>query len=127
MWSWEQPTGKLRNNAGQIVDTGYSGKGEGKNNPAMQDVADVGPIPEGHYLISAPIDTPKHGPYVLRLTPANDNVMFGRAGFLIHGDNIEHPGSASEGCIILLRSTRERIWRSGDASIRVVKEFSFSS
>ena len=61
-----------------------------------------------------------HGPFVLRLTPAPTNEMFGRDGFLIHGDSIEHPGSASHGCIILPRAIREAIAKSDDDTLHVV-------
>jgi hypothetical protein len=105
---------------GLRVAIGYSGKGEGKNNPDMQDVHNVGPLPKGKYTICAPVDTVTHGPYVLRLDPDADNEMFGRAGFLIHGDSVVHPGTASEGCIILGRSIREKIWTGGDHNLEVI-------
>jgi hypothetical protein len=71
----------------------------------------VGPIPVGLYQIGAPQDTPEHGPYVLRLIPDAGNTMWGRAGFLIHGDEVAHIGEhlASRGCVILHRATREKI------------------
>ena|ERR1035437_5329862 len=105
---------------GKRLAYGYSGAGAGKNNPAMQKVYDVGPIPRGKYLIDVPVDTVTHGPYVLRLEPDDRNVMFGRAGFLIHGDSVVNPGSASEGCIIMPRFARERIWESLDHELEVV-------
>jgi hypothetical protein len=46
--------------------------------------------------------------------------MFGRSGFLIHGDSIIRPGTASRGCIILAREIREQIAASGDADLEVV-------
>ena len=61
-----------------------------------------------------------HGPYVLPLTPDPENLMYGRDGFLIHGDSITNPGSASEGCIILPRSARTMIAASGDNRLEVV-------
>jgi hypothetical protein len=99
---------------------GYSGAGEGKNAPAMQSVHNVGPIPVGLYDIGDPVNTPRHGPFVLPLTPHAENEMFGRSEFLIHGDSIEHPGTASEGCIILNRIVRNTIHDSGDNLLRVV-------
>jgi hypothetical protein len=89
---------------------GYSGAGAYRNNPNMQAVAERGPIPRGTYDVGPPHDTQGHGPYVMTLTPHPDNEMFGRAGFLIHGDSIEHPGQASKGCIILSRSDRIMVW-----------------
>lgn len=100
--------------------SGYSGFGAGKNNPAMQAVADTGPIPVGQWEIGPPHDTPSHGPYVMALTPSAGTNTFGRSGFLIHGDSIAAPGTASHGCIILGRALREKIWQSGDHQIQVV-------
>jgi hypothetical protein len=64
MWTYEQRTGDLRYD-GKVVASGYSGHGEGKNDPCSQHIPCVGPIPEGYYTINAPHDTPSHGPYVL--------------------------------------------------------------
>ena len=99
---------------------GYSGKDPHKNDPDSQHIPDQGPIPCGSYAIGAPHDTDKHGPYVLGLTPDPSNDMFGRSGFLIHGDSIANPGQASEGCIILPRAARQRIWDSNDHELRVL-------
>jgi hypothetical protein len=77
-----------------FVATGYSGAGEGKNNPALQGVVDVGPVPRGDYTIGAPecVTAPgPHGPYILRLTPAPGTNTHGRDGFLIHGDSTSIP------------------------------------
>lgn len=105
----------------QDIFSGYSGAGEGKNNPAMQQVHNVGPIPQGKYsIVGEPFDSPDHGPFVLRLEPDPTNEMYGRAGFLIHGDNVHSPGTASEGCIILPRYAREAIWSSGQRELEVV-------
>lgn len=118
-WTYKQATGSLSHN-GNYVATGYSGAGDGKNNPAMQDVRNVGPIPVGEYVIDDPCDTRTHGPYVLGLTPAAGNNMCGRSGFLIHGDSVVHPGTASQGCIIVPRLVREDIWKSGDTALTVI-------
>jgi hypothetical protein len=122
MWVYEQIAGRLSLDGGNVIATGYSGAGEGKNNPTEENVRDEGPIPEGIYYIQAPENTHTHGPFVLRLMPDVDNVMFGRAGFLIHGDSIERPGQASEGCIIMPLFARRAIWDSGEHTLRVVKE-----
>lgn len=103
--------------------TGYSGFEAGKNNPALQNVANVGPIPQGRYTIGKPecVDSPgPHGPFVMRLTPDAANQMFGRDGFLIHGDSIVKPGTASHGCIIMGRLIRNAIAASGDHDLTVV-------
>lgn len=120
MWTYAQLTGRLRDLNLLLVGVGYSGKGPGKNNPAMQEVQFVGPIPCGFYTIGAPFESEKHGPYCLPLTPDKDNTMFGRSAFLIHGDAKFHLGEASEGCIIQARDVRERVWNSGDHRLQVV-------
>lgn len=119
MWTYEQRTGRLRIGA-KVRAVGYSGHGSGKNNPDMQSAPRAGPIPAGRYAIGKPYDTTAHGPHVLRLTPLDGTDTFGRSGFLIHGDSRARPGTASIGCIILDRATREAIARSGDAEIEVV-------
>lgn len=117
-WAYKQATGWISRDGENVVE-GYSGAGDGKNNPAMQDVPNVGPLPAGKYTIGEPSDTKTHGPYVLHLTPDAANEMFGRSGFLIHGDSVVHPGTASEGCIILPRKVREQIWASEDRALVV--------
>lgn len=126
MWLYIQGSGSLY--SGTIsppffVTAGYSGIGIGLNNPDLQEIHEIGPIPIGLYTIEPPIDTPTHGPYVLPLTPNPANEMFGRSGFLIHGDSVrlanEH--AASRGCIILPRDIREKIWTSEDHILKVTK------
>ena len=115
-WRYSQSTGALTHN-GQSAGAGYSGTGAGRNNAAMEGVRNVGPIPQGRYAVSQAYDTRTHGPHVMRLTPQGHTAL-GRSGFLIHGDNPRH--DASEGCIILNRSMRDQISRSGDPVIEVV-------
>ena len=119
MWTYDQSTGALSRDGAPIGD-GYSGFESGKNNPEMQNVHDVGPIPQGRYEIGPPHDTTTHGPHVLPLTPLDGTDTFGRDGFLIHGDSIAHPGAASHGCIILSRDLRNLISDSGDPELEVV-------
>lgn len=105
-----------------MMATGYSGAGSGKNAPTEENIRNVGPIPVGIYDIEAPIDSPTHGPYALPLMPSYENVMYGRSGFLIHGDSVERPGQASEGCIIMPKFARVAIWNSTDHVLQVVRE-----
>lgn len=121
MWTYEQSTGVLKL-GDKLVSVGYSGFGDGRNNPDKQSVPNIGPIPTGFYHIGEPecVDTPgPHGPYVLRLSPEPGTVLLGRDGFLIHGDNQTH--TASHGCIILARVVRERIAKSGDRHLQVIR------
>lgn len=119
MWTYIQKTGALIKPDGSVLAVGYSGRGPFKNNPASQNLIAVGPIPQGLYYIGKPVDTVTHGPYVLPLTPSPDNVMYGRSGFLIHGDSIVDPGNASEGCIVQPLYVREAIGMSDDLVLSV--------
>lgn len=97
---------------GKVEGTGYSGKGEGVDNPDKEDVPNVGPIPRGEWSIGDPYDDKKKGPVVLPLKPVGHDAHK-RTGFLIHGDNKEMNKTASNGCIILSKVLRERIAKSG--------------
>lgn len=121
-WTYSQQTGELQQD-GKHVARGYSGAGEGKNNPALDHLSNVGPIPRGNWTVAGPpFDTRDHGPYVLRLDPDPETETHGRSGFLIHGDSKTHPGNVSQGCIILPRAIREQVWLSGDRKLEVVPE-----
>jgi len=123
MWGYEQKTGILRHN-GQAVGTGYAGMDTatvmGKNNPAAEGIPDIGPLPQGGYSIGEAYHDPRLGPCAMRLTPDPANQMLGRSGFFIHADSIEHPGFASEGCIVLSSALRLMISTSNDARLQVV-------
>jgi hypothetical protein len=123
MWTYQQSTGEPSRD-GAPAGTCYSGYEAGKNNPAMQGVENTGPVPQGRYSIGAPqcVESPgPHGPFILPLTPDPANTMFGRSGFLIHGDSIARPGFASHGCIIAGRPIREAIAASGDTGLTVIE------
>ena len=120
MWIYTQSTGILLFPDGKTTTTGYSGHGAGKNNPAMQDVPMVGPIPVGSYAIGRRFDSETHGPVSLQLTPFPKNEMFGRSGFLVHGDAVLAPGTGSEGCIVIGRPTRLAMSFDPDKTLQVV-------
>jgi RHS repeat-associated protein len=107
----------------KVVDNanGYSGYGEGKNNPEKQYVEDVGPIPVGGYDIGAPYKDKKRGTgkTIMRLTKQDGTFTNNRGGFLIHGDNSGH--TASHGCIILDYNTRSAIAKYGGGALYVHK------
>jgi hypothetical protein len=112
MLNYSQTSGEMRNSTGELLGTGYAGHGAGINNPAMQSIHNTGPLPQGIYTISPPVDTTTHGPYVMWLTPDAANVMFGRSGFGIHADEIANPGKrlASTGCIVMSGPARIAVW-----------------
>jgi hypothetical protein len=121
-WKYSQSTGKLVNPSGSLVGTGYSGHGEGLNNPAMQNVADVGPIPQGRWTIGTFFDDPGgKGPLVAHLTPWSVTKTFGRSGFMVHGDNEAMNHTASEGCVVLAKINREQILACDDRLLTVTE------
>lgn len=85
---------------------GYSGMGKSRNRPGDTHLVGRGPIPVGKYYLEL-VRRSGLAPPVFHLVASRGNQMFGRSGFLIHGDNPTH--DASRGCIILWRSAREAI------------------
>jgi hypothetical protein len=122
MWVYSQKSGKLYDSRMQLVATGYAGAGEGKNNPDKQHVKNTGPLPVGLYRIEAPREGTDMGPLAIPLTPDPGNEMWDRSGFYIHGDSIAAPGTASEGCPIFHRPEREKIVRSDDKWLVVMRD-----
>lgn len=119
MWTFNSRSG-LFSHDGEAIANGYSGYGYGRNNPEMECIADVGPIPRGKWHITLPaFDHPHLGPTVMLLSPEYGTDTHRRFGFLIHGDSKSHPGLASHGCIILDKMTRDRISASRDSELEV--------
>ena len=58
-WLFEQTTGWMISQTGARLAQGYSGAGAGKNNPAYENVEDVGVIPAGtsHQRTGDPLRT----------------------------------------------------------------------
>jgi hypothetical protein len=100
----------------------YSGIGEGLNNPAMQEVHNVGPVPRGLYKIGEAYDHPKLGPVTMNLDPVNGTNTFGRSDFRIHADLKGWPSLhiASHGCVIMIKPERLIISTSQDKDLEVV-------
>lgn len=113
MWIYEQATGALAHDD-TLVAMAFSGEGEGKNNPDMQHVANVGPIPRGAYLIGAQTDNPKFHQPALHLVPLTGTEVYGRSGFLLHG------GTESHGCILADPVARQRVVDSHDRLLVVL-------
>lgn len=122
MWQYQQTTGQMRDDDGNLLATGYSGAGDDKNNPSDESVKGKGPIPTGFYEIEKPAFYHlEKGILVMRLIPDFKNDMYGRDGFMIHGDSIANPGTASEGCIIMPHEARQTIAESDDCDLEVVE------
>jgi len=116
-WVYVQATGIL-SHGGEPVGKGYAGHGQGLNNPKLQMVHNLGPIPKGVWEIGIWFDDHHLGVCVAALRPT-DQDTFGRGGFFIHGDNFKMNQTASDGCIILSRQLREAIKNSKETQIEV--------
>lgn len=122
MWTFVSGTGDFLFNGAPFAK-GYSGNGAGRNNPRMENIKQVGPIPKGRWkIVGQPFDSVANGRFCLRLAPNHGTDTLGRSGFLIHGDSLSTPGTASRGCIILPRPVRAAIWASGDTDLEVVHD-----
>ncbi len=117
VWQYSQSTGELTQH-GVLVGTGYSGFGEGRNNPEMQNVPDLGPIPQGTYIIGKAYDHHHLGPCVMNLEPVFGTNTFGRSAFRLHGNN--KTNDASHGCIIMGPNVRHQVALSPDRKLAVV-------
>lgn len=118
MWTYAQSNGQLHHN-GRLIATGYSGRGEGRNNPALEHKRAVGPLPRGKWrIVGPPYNSANVGPFALKLEPVGHNAH-GRTAFRIHGNN--KANDASHGCLVLPRSVREKIWTSEDTHLEVVR------
>lgn len=116
MWTYRQTSGEMLHD-GVLAGTGYSGHSEGRNSPAHQSEARVGPIPQGRYIIGQPYHHPHLGPIVMNVDAEPGTNTFGRDLFRIHGDSTNH--DASLGCIILGPSVRAAIAASHDRELTV--------
>ncbi len=128
MHTFEQSNGNLWHD-GALLGTGYAGAPAGKNNPAMQGVRGVGPLPVGDYTIGKPTNVTHCGVEAFPLIPNAVTRAFitslGRDpdAFFLHGDDIAHPGCGSEGCIVQARPVRDQVNKdveAGDDQLQVV-------
>ena len=126
MWTFEITTGKFYDPSGSYVSTGYSGGNRGNNpegvdNPADEGIRNIGPLPQGLYTFGTPVDHSQLGPFAIPLIPDPANDMKGRGDFYVHGDLVNGPAhSASEGCVIQPRSSRDAAWASSDHRLQVM-------
>ena len=115
---YHQRSGKIYHN-NLYMGKGYAGRMTNKNNPDRQQVKGLGPLPRERYKITA--NTHSKVPYTLVLEQT-EGANFGRSAFRIHGERRHPPaGWASEGCIILEYPIREKIWKSKDYMLEVVR------
>jgi len=83
VYRYKQTTGELFDASGSLMAPGYAGGNcgknpEGKNNQVMQNVAKIGPLPQGVYTFGQPILQSHLGPFAVPLLPDASNLMFGR-------------------------------------------------
>jgi peptidoglycan hydrolase-like protein with peptidoglycan-binding domain len=124
-WIYEVTSGKFTNPEGKHIATGYSGKqGIWQNNVAYEREKDHGPIPRGIWKMknSAEMAEIRSTPTsnTIPLVPMPETSTYGRHSFLIHGDHITEPGTASEGCIVLGKDERLKIINHPNRMLRVV-------
>lgn len=108
-WTYSQHTGQLTDPEGVVVETGYAGAQPYVNQPSAEWREDLGPLPTGRYTMGAAFDHDVLGPCSLPLTPSPCNTMYGRSAFYVHGDTPEMNQTASTGCVIMSRATRDRL------------------
>ncbi len=125
MWTYQISTGKMLTPGSRLLGIGYSGNGPSLNNPLDCRIPNHGPIPPGMYTIAGWFDDPpgpnSKGPIVTRLIPDADNQMYGRGGFMIHGDNDAMNHTASDGCIALTHAYRGIMQADGDNRLQVIE------
>ena len=128
MLHYFQSSGELSQENGALIARCYSGSvmGGGKNNPTMQSVRGVGPLPCGTWDIVQVVRNTHLGPIALELEPTSGTNTFGRSSFYVHCDSISHPGDASHGCIVVPpqggktgQQIIQGIWDSGARKIAV--------
>lgn len=123
---YSQSTGMLTlldESVSLLVGTGWAGNHDGKNNPAMQQVPCVGPLPQGHYTLQPWEAYHGHlGPLVSFLQPDPTNTMFGRGDFFIHGPAMSPAsyGQESKGCIVMAHDVRQKLSDLGVTALEVV-------
>ncbi|MGH9418017.1 MAG: tlde1 domain-containing protein [Terriglobales bacterium] len=127
-WEYSQSEGTIAHvfpdGARKLIGSGYSGFGSALDDPAAQDEDKLGPIPRGSWIIGPQQNhslADGRGTLIaaMPLAPAPGNTTV-RKDFWIHGDTAAHNHTASQGCIVLPRDTRNAIARSGDSRLEVV-------
>jgi len=121
MFRYQQSPPAMFRDGKRLVDfVLYSGHAEGLDNPAMEAVRMIGPIPRGRWRI---VQWDDHhgrlGPIVAILEPV-DHDAHGRTAFRIHGDTMLANFTASDGCIVADHNLRVAMRASGDMDLEVV-------
>lgn len=118
--TFQQSTGLITDEAGEVVAHAWAGHGDGLNNPAMQEIHEVGPLPQGVYEVRPWEDNhPPLGPMVAHLVQI-EGETFGRDAFYIHGPSSTHYMQESKGCIVVPHVMRQKVHDLAPDFIRVV-------
>lgn len=133
MFRYQVKTGILINSGNAVIGKGYSGHGEGLNNPAFEQLHDIGPTPRGIYIAELiadkdgnPIDYKHKSAPVFRLIPEPETNTFGRSGFLMHGHEKgeiigkSETENSSLGCMVQEHATRVQVMIATDKRIHVL-------
>ena len=105
IWVWPNEEVSI----GLYSGGGSQGLSQYRNNPTVDHIENLGPLPAGVYTIGQPENLEVLGVIVFKLTPDLTNDMHGRSGFYVHGDNRWMNYTASDGCIIMKREDRLRL------------------
>lgn len=106
-----------------FIGQGYSGAVGHQNKPQSQGLVAKGPIPRGLWQLGSAFKHARLGEVAIPIWPKSQETALGRSGFYIHGDNQRADGTASSGCIILNRKSRdyiEALRRCGVSSLIVI-------
>ena len=116
--NYSQSTGQMTKDDGTLVATGFAGNNsrpgvnpkhlQGMNNPDMQSVHCIGPLPQGTYTVGTWGLHHPVGPNSAPLTQTSGET-FGRNAFFIHGPGDTDPMNSSEGCICIHMPDRQKV------------------
>lgn len=126
-WIYSQSDGRTFRPDGTLACIGYSGFESGKNNPALEGVIGVGPLPRGTYTIQNPHESDRTGPLTLDLVPDPATrahiLALNRQpdSFKDHGDNLSH--DASHGCVVTPHAIRVEMRNSTDKQLVCVAKW----
>jgi hypothetical protein len=119
---YKQTTGQLMLN-NEIIGAGYSGKGQGRNNPATENQKNVGPIPAGSYKIMGKRVDGQTGATIVDTLPSGHNAAGrwpGTERFAIRGDT-NPPGMGPAGDIVVPRQVLDKIDPNGFPDLKVIQ------
>ena len=91
---------------------------QGRNNPRLQAVHCIGPLPTGVYRCGSWGVYPKVGKMACPLTQIAGET-YGRDGFFIHGPGEGDPANSSEGCIVVPHDDRLKVMGANPTTVTV--------